>query len=117
MNFVKLHRTWWLTLLFAYLLSFLWLGGLVMCVQAVILAAPMGLTALFSHRVPAGYTLGPAEISIHAVFWPLFLVGAFGCKKLPTSVAIAIYVLVVVVLLLTLGGCAEYFNARRDLSS
>jgi len=116
MIFVRFQATWWLTLLFAYLASFLWLGGIIVEVPIVIRMAPLGLTALFTHAVPAKSDLGPPEISIHAIFWLLFFIGAFGCKKLPTSVVSTIYVLIFISLLLTLGGCAEYYNARHDLS-
>jgi len=40
----------------------------------------------------------------------MFFVGAFGCKKLPTRITLALYGVVVVLLLLTLGGCARYFQ-------
>ncbi len=100
-------------MLLAYLVSFLWLGGFIVCVPYVILAAPSGLVALFTHPPLASRgNGGPAEIWIHAVFWPLFLFGAFGCRKLPTAVATAIYAIIVIVLLLTLRGCAEYYDAR-----
>ena len=115
MNFVKLPKTWWLTLLFAYLLSALWLGGFIVCVPMVIPMAPMGLIALFqgpksdaAMGSPGGVT--HALISLHVLFWSIFFVGSFGCKKLPMRVIVALYGAVVVLLLLTLGGCARYYH-------
>lgn len=113
MDFVKLHKTWWLTLLFAYLISSLWLGGFIVCVPVVIGMAPLGLTSLFyppSHAASARSSLGPVEIWLHVIFWSLFFVGTFGSKKLPLRFVTGIYVGVLVLLLLTLGGCALHYR-------
>ena len=113
LGIVKLHRTWWLTLLFAYLISFLWLGGFIVCVPCVIGMAPLGLTSLFlppPDPAAARSSPGPVEIWLHVVFWSLFFVGAFGCRKLPEKVITGIYVCIVIMLLLTLSGCAMYYH-------
>ena len=110
---VKFYKTWWLTLLFAYLVSFFWLGAFIVCVPYVIVSAPLGLTSLFyppPHAAAARTTLGTAEVWLHVVFWSLFFVGAFGCKNLPVKFTTAIYACVVILILLTLGGCAMHYQ-------
>ncbi len=110
---VRLHRTWWFTLLFAYLISFLWLGGFIICVPCVVVMASTGLTSLFHpppYAAAARTSLCAIDACIHAVFWSLFFIGAFGCKKLPEKVITGIYACIVILLLLTLGGCAMYYR-------
>lgn len=110
---IKLHKTWWLTLLIAYLASALWLRGVIVCVPYVILQAPLGLISLFhppANPAAARVELGAVGIWVHIIFWLLFFIGAGFCKKLPTPVTTAIYVTIVVVLLLTLGGCSRYYE-------
>ena len=110
---LKLHKTWWLTILLAYLVSAFWLGGVVVCVPYVILQAPLGLISLFNPPATGAATrveLGALGIGIHIIFWALFFTGAVYCKKLPAPVLIAIYGIIVALLLLTLAGCSRYYE-------
>jgi hypothetical protein len=75
--------------------------------------APLGLTSLFHpppYEAAARTRIGPAEIWLHVVFWSLFFLGMFGCKKLPVKFATAIYVCILMLLLLTLSGCAMHYR-------
>ena len=82
-----------------------------MYVPQVIYTAPLGLIALFQGSQSDAWASGfPVLISLHVVFWSIFFVGAFGCNKLPKRITVALYGVVVVLLLLTLGGCARYFQ-------
>jgi hypothetical protein len=113
MHFATRYKTWWITLLSAYLVSFLWLGAFIVCVPVVIVQAPLSLTSLFHpplYAAAARVTLGPPEICLHVVFWSLFFCGAFGCKKLPAKAVISIYAFVVILLLLTLARCSQHYQ-------
>lgn len=82
-----------------------------MYVPYVIYGAPLGLIALFQGSEGGGLNGGfPWLISLHVVFWSIFFIGAFGCKKLPARITVVLYGVVVVLLLLTLGGCARHYQ-------
>jgi len=113
MRFVTLYKTWWLTLLFAYLSSFVWLGAVIVCVPAVVALAPLGITSLFHpppYAAAARAELGPLEYGLHILFWSLFIVGAFACKSLPPKVVTAIYTTILIFLILTIAGCSRYYH-------
>jgi hypothetical protein len=111
---LRRRATWILTLVGAYLISILWLRGFAICVPYVIMEAPLGLTALFYRPATSAQvrvTLGPAELLLHLIFWSLFITGLTGCTHLERKVLRAVYTVIVILLILTMYGCARYFNA------
>jgi hypothetical protein len=77
-------------------------------VPSVIGMAPLGLTSWFYGKLHD--TPGPIEIWLHVVFWSLFLVGAFWCKRLPDRIVIVSYACIVILLLVTLAGCEHNYH-------
>jgi len=111
MNFLRLQRTWWLTLLGGYVVSMFWLGSYALAVPAVVWWAPLGIMSLLAHASPANHPIqiGPTGVGLHVFFWVVFCGGVLGRTKLSKSLLCCLYFIVVLVLLLTVEGCSRNY--------
>lgn len=97
----------------AYLLSFLWLGEMMLAVPLVVYYAPLGLLSLFSETFRHDIDQhDSAIIMVHFAFWILFIYGLSGAAlpKTRLSGLRVIFGIIVLVLLLTMHGCARYYR-------
>jgi hypothetical protein len=54
---------------------------------------------------------GWIEYRLHVVFWSLYLIGLFGCKRLNLRLLTIVFLTIPTLLILTMYGCATYYNA------
>jgi len=54
---------------------------------------------------------GPSEYCLNILFWSLYLIGFIGCKRLNLSILRMIFIAILTMLVLTMYGCATYYNA------
>ena len=96
------------------IISILWLRGFAVDLWLFILPSPLGLTTLF--HPPAGLNQlrmepGPVEYCLHLIFWTLYFIGLIGCKRLNLRLLKIAFVAILTLLILTMYGCATYYNA------
>jgi hypothetical protein len=109
--FVRRTSTWVLLLVGGYLSSFFWLGAFVVMVPALIIEAPSGLLALFAPGLDPHSSQGQQYIgTVHAVFWPLYLLGLLGAQWLNIHFLRLLFLIVTIAVVLTMYGCATHYH-------
>jgi hypothetical protein len=109
--FVRRRLTWLLLIVVGYLSSFLWLGAFVVMVPVLIASAPFGLLSIFAPTLDPHSPHGQQLTGIiHAIFWPLYLLGLVGSPFLNIHFLRTLFIIVTVVVLLTMYGCAAHYH-------
>jgi uncharacterized membrane protein YfcA len=109
--FVRRVSVWILLIVIGYLSSFFWLGAFVVMVPVLMMEAPAGLLSLFIHPFDPHTQQGEQYIGIvHAIFWPIYLLGLLGSQWLNVHILRILFIVVAAVVVLTMYGCAANFH-------
>jgi len=111
---------WGVPILAAWAISFIWLKAAALLIHVIVPNAPLGIIGLLYGQSPisAGIsenTLLIQKITIHGIFWAIFVAGIIGRNAFPKRLVMALYITMLLILITNSIGCATYFYIPANI--